>query len=134
MKQYELKTEDFYLNIEADFSKNNCIEDDREDILLQVKSSAFSAYIYSFICKSDFISFVFNLNQLYESLEGSVKLEERYEGNFIEFTALATGYIKVRGELHTLDFKHKLEFENQFDQTYLREFAKKLYQDYKKGS
>ena len=69
------------------------------------------------------------LMELYETLSGKARLEEPYGmQNYIEFEVIARGHIKVKGNIHNghYEYSHKLFFENEFDQTYLRDFSKKL--------
>lgn len=80
--------------------------------------------------------FAVNLNELYETLSGSVRLEESYSMHcFLEFTAVAGGHIRIKGYIHNkmgIGYGHELTFENKVDQTYLRGFAKTLFADYGK--
>ena len=76
------------------------------------------------------------LNELYETLSGSVRLEEPYSMHcFLEFTAVTDGHIRIKGRIHNkkgIGYGHELIFENEVDQTYLRGFAKTLFADYGK--
>jgi len=76
--------------------------------------------------------FAVQLNKLYETLNGSASLEEPGSAlGFISFAATTGGHIKVWGYIH---YKHtqELTFENEFDQTYLKNFAEALFADYGK--
>lgn len=80
--------------------------------------------------------FAVNLNELYETLSGSVRLEEPYGMHcFLEFTAVTGGHIRIKGYIHNkmgVGYGHELTFENEVDQTYLGCFAKTLFADYGK--
>ena len=80
--------------------------------------------------------FAVNLNELYETLSGSVRLEEPYSMHcLLEFTAMAVGHIRIIGFIHNkmgVGNGHELKYENEVDQTYLRGFAKALFADFGK--
>lgn len=80
--------------------------------------------------------FAVNLNELYKTLSGSVRLEEPYSMHcFLEFTAVTGGHIRIKGYIHNkmgVGYGHELTFENEVDQTDLRGFAKALFADYGK--
>lgn len=67
-----------------------------------------------------------------ETLFGKARLEEPYEiQNYIEFEVITRGHIKVKGNINNgyygyYEYSQELFFENEFDQTYLRDFSKKL--------
>lgn len=45
--------------------------------------------------------FAVNLNELYETLSGSVRLEEPYGMHcFLEFAAVTGGHIRIKGRIH----------------------------------
>ena len=77
-----------------------------------------------------------NLNELYETLSGLVRLEEPYGMHcFLEFTAVRSGHIRIKGRIHNkkgIGYGHELTFENEVDQTYLGGFAKTLFADFGK--
>lgn len=78
--------------------------------------------------------FAKELFELYNSLSGKTRLEEPYGiHSYIEFEARSGGYIKVKGTIHSNNhngFLQEISFENEFDQTFLKDFAKKLYTEY----
>ena len=80
--------------------------------------------------------FAVNLNELYETLSGSARLEEPYSMHcFLEFTTVTGGHIRIKGQIHNkmgVGYGHELTFENEVDQTYFRGFAKALFADYGK--
>ena len=79
-----------------------------------------------------FARFCVDLSKLYETLAGSAKIEEPYGyKQFIEFKADRLGHILVFGMIRDGDtLMHELKFQNQFEQTYLKDFSKKLAQSY----
>jgi len=90
--------------------------------------------LYMDIDVKDLSCFAEQLHGLYESLEGAARLEEPYSvHNYIEFSAMGGGHIAVRGRINNKNAygrTQELTFENGLDQTYLQEFAKKLFADY----
>ena len=81
-----------------------------------------------------FAGFACTLHEVYETLTGTAELREPYGAqSFIIFTADRSGRIKANGKISGFDSdgrRQTLLFQNEFDQTYLKNFAKKLFADY----
>ena len=71
---------------------------------------------------------------LYDTLSGEARLEEPYSvHNYIEFVAEAGGHIRVYGRLNNKSaygYTQEINFENEIDQTYLRDFVNRLLADF----
>lgn len=120
---YSIKTDTFCLELTP-------IAD---TITIKVSSYDFSAVACIDSDEALTAGFALQINELYENLKGVARLQDLYEtDSFIEFTALDLGHIAVRGQIISLRNRQtqQLEFENSFDQTYLRDFAKKLLLDF----
>ena len=126
---YKLETENFSLELLPGIHQDNFPYPKANSLQVKVSSLGFSADI----ALSDF---AVNLNELYETLSGSVRLEEPYGMHcFLEFTAVTGGHIRIKDYIHNkmgVGYGHELTFENKVDQTYLRGFAKTLFADYGK--
>ena len=131
---YKLKTERFLLELRPELHQNDLPYPVNCSLGVSVSSYGFSAETIMDINASRLGEFAVCLNELYETLKGSAKLEEVYgTESFLEFTAVSRGYIRVRGTLHSgtdYGYTQELNFENEFDQTYLRSFAQDLLADY----
>lgn len=130
---YRLETENFFLEIEPEVHENDLSFRGNTNLSVKVASYGFSAEAVMDIDVRELVEFALRLNELYETLEGSARLEEPYGmRGYIEFLACGRGHIKVRGEVHNgMDHGHeqKLTFENEIDQTDLKTFAKALLAD-----
>lgn len=70
---------------------------------------------------------------LYKKLNGTALLKEYYcDDKWIEFFGDGKGHMFVKGKIYNFSKCHtkELYFENEFDQTYLKDFATKLYNDF----
>ena len=97
------------------FSAESCF--DTEDVLI-----------------ADFAS---QLNEMYQKLDGSAIIQDLYEtDSYIEFIAQKCGHITVRGQIIWSRNRHtqQLTFENEVEQTYLRDFVSALTADYAKNA
>ena len=131
MKQI-LNTEKFKLELVIEYYK----EAEYEDCVLNLKveSEGFAASTSFEVYRKSFFYFVKNLKNMYDSLDGNAKIEDAYEGRgYIEFASDSTGHINIKGLLISPLHNQELKFENEFDQTYLRDFVSDLcstYQEY----
>ena len=77
------------------------------------------------------LAFANELQALYATLTGTVRLEEPYGyRNYLEFSGDGHGHIKAEGRLRVYGHSgiiQELRFENQFDQSYLKPFSQALY-------
>lgn len=130
---YTLEADAFRLEIEPfDWDDESPME-----LTLRVTSDDFSGCgRYFVVFHEPFAAFARDTMSLYETLTGTARLEKSFgsDGSFIELRAGKRGHILVNGMLVNSDSGHKqtLQFENEFDQTFLQPFAKKLFADYKK--
>ena len=128
---YKLETENFALELEP-YPANSRLR-------IKVSSYGYSADAVMDADKVYIAGFAVCLNELYEKLSGTARLEDFgtdfFSESFIEFTAKKNGYIGVSGCIdnrqdYNCRFFQQLTFENEFDQTYLRDFARALLADY----
>lgn len=130
---YTLEADAFRLEISPfDWDDETLME-----LTIRVTSDNFSGCgSYFVVCHEPFASFARDIMALYKTLTGTARLEENFgpDNGFIEFRAGKMGHILVSGTLFNngRDHTQSLHFENEFDQTYLQPFAKKLFADYKK--
>ena len=103
---------------------------------IKVSSCGFSAQSEMLVGVRTLKYFANEIKKLYETLHGTAKMEEPYGAkNYIEFTALTGGHIRVKGIIDnkaSYGFTQSLSFENEIDQTYLKDFSEKLFVDYGK--
>ena len=67
--------------------------------------------------------------KVYDSLRGSAVLKESYGRNHIIFEALPNGHILVKGIINNYcknGHEQELKFENEFDQSYLKDFIHEI--------
>lgn len=79
--------------------------------------------------------FASQLNEMYQKLDGSAIIQDLYEtDSYIQFIAQKRGHIAVRGQIIWIRNRHtqQLTFENEIEQTYLRDFVRALTADYAK--
>lgn len=134
---YKLETENFSLELLPGIHQDNFPYPKANSLQVKVSSLGFSADSIMDIDAIALSDFVVNLNELYETLSGSVRLEEPYGMHcFLEFTAVTGGHIRIKDYyIHNkmgVGYGHELIFENEVGQTYLRGFAKTLFADYGK--
>jgi len=133
---YRLETENFLLELKPKVHQDDLIFPVNTDLNVKVFSYGFSAESVMDIDIRKLADFAVQIHELYETLKGSVKLEEPYGFQcYIEFTASCGGHIKITGNIHNgkaYGYEQELTFENEIDQTYLKSFATKLFADYAK--
>ncbi len=103
---------------------------------VRVSSYGYSADTFMDVGVQGIVEFAVQLKDLYESLSGEARLEEPYSvHNYIEFIAETGGHIRVMGRLNNKSaygYTQEINFENEIDQTYLREFVNRLLADFGK--
>lgn len=133
---YTLKSENFYLSLNPQvwpedfpFPVNTAMD-------IKVISYNFSARAVIDTDAKRLAAFALRLNELYENLQGSARLEETYGlHSYIEFTAGARGHITVKGDIYSTaayQYSQRLCFENEIDQSYLKDFSDALLADFEK--
>lgn len=95
---------------------------------IHLYSNGFSAITTMDIDFKECKVFISEINNLYNTLKGSTSITEPYGSQKITFSADKTGHIDVFGNLTSMTngYSHSLEFENSFDQTYLKDFVYEL--------
>lgn len=95
---------------------------------IQLYSNGFSAITTMNVDFKKFKIFISEINNLYNTLKGSTEITEPYGSQKITFSADKTGHINVSGNLYAIfdGNSHSLDFENSFDQTYLKDFVSEL--------
>ena len=133
---YRLKTEHFFLEFNPELHQDDFSYAVNTSLSIKVISYGFSAESIMDIDVRKLANFTVQLNELYETLEGSARLEEPYGGHgYIEFMACGRGHIAVKCNIHNgnaYGYEQDLSFEIEIEQTCLKSFAKGLYANYKR--
>ena len=97
---------------------------------VKVSSYGYSADTFMDVGVQGIAEFALHLKDLYETLSGEARLEEPYSvHNYIEFIAETGGHIRIMGRLNNksaFGYTQEIVFENEIDQTYLRDFVNRL--------
>ncbi len=133
---YRLETENFLLELKPKVHQDDLPFPVNTVLNIKIFSYGFSAESVMDIDVRGLADFAVHLNELYETLKGSARLEEPYGVHcYIEFMACCGGHIKIKGDIHNgnaYGYEQELTFENEFDQTYLESFTRALFTDYAK--
>lgn len=133
-----LHTNNFTLEIELQVFEKDFELPVNAILNISVQSDGFGAKTTMDIDVKELSKFAFGLKNLYDILIGTIRLEEPYGlHNYIEFSGNGNGYINVVGVLNNYcrnGLEQELQFRNEFDQTYLNEFANELCFAYSKFS
>ncbi len=132
---YTLDADRFKLSLTPKVHEKDLLEPVNTSLKVNVFSYGFSADSSMDINARDLGKFAVQLNELYKSLNGSAELNAPYGDSYLVFTAAIGGHIRISGCIHNENAygcTQKLCFENEIDQTYLRDFAKALSADYRK--
>ncbi len=101
---------------------------------VKVSSYGYSADTYMDVGVQGIAEFSLQLKDLYETLSGEARLEEPFSvHNYLEFVAETGGHIRVMGRLNNksaFGYTQEIYFENEIDQTYLRDFVNRLLADF----
>lgn len=95
----------------------------------KIDSDNFAAAATMDIDIKAFRVFAGDLLKVYDSLRGSAVLKESYGRNHIIFEALPNGHILVKGIINNYcknGHEQELKFENEFDQSYLKDFIHEI--------
>ena len=129
--EYKIETDVFMLKLEPVVHERDLREAVNTSLMIHVSSYDFSAKTMLDIDVRGLAGFAAGLLALYEELSGSVRLRVPYADEcYVEFSADRLGHIRISGVLdngNRFGFTQKLQFQNEIDQTSLREFAKGLY-------
>ncbi len=129
MATYKLITNNFMLEMELEVFEEDILIPVNSILNIKVNSDNFRASTTMDIDVKMFEAFAKELLQVYNSLSGSTILKETYGNNFIAFKATANGHIYVKGLMNnhcTNGHEQELKFENEFDQTYLKNFVDEI--------
>jgi len=133
---YRLEAENFLLELKPKVYQDDLMFPVNAGLNVKVSSYGFSGESVLAIDIREFADFAVQIHELYETLKGSVKLEEPYGFHcYVEFIASRGGHIKITGNIHNgnaYGYEQEFTFENEIDQTCLKSFAKELYTDYLK--
>lgn len=132
---YSIETENFFLELNPEVNEEDISYPVNTNLYVTVSSSGCSVKeAIMEIDVKDLAEFARTLHEIYETLTGTAELREPYGARgFIRITADRSGRIKVSGKLSRTDsYGHTqtLLFQNEFDQTSLKDFSKKLFADY----
>ena len=129
MKKYILKANDFVLEIELAVFEEDIDIPINSMLNVKIYSDNFSAATTMDMDIRAFRIFAEELFNVYTSLQGCAELKEPYGNSFIIFKAMTNGHIHVNGVVYNhciSGHEQELRFENEFDQTYLREFVNEI--------
>ena len=102
---------------------------------IKVSSYGFSADSVMDTGIREMTDFVMQLKEMYEKLNGSAELSEPYGISYVKFLAKAGGHISVWGRISnksSFGFEQELTFDNEIDQTYIKDFVYGLCSDFEK--
>ena len=133
MREYVLETENFRLSLSIDVFESDVEYASNAVMKVIVVSDGFSANTEMDIDVKEFAAFAEGLLNVYDTLKGETIIKEPFgHQQYVEFKGGKNGHITVEGYLRSISGTHGLRFENSFDQTYLRAFAKELAADFAK--
>ena len=128
--EYVLHAGEFSLWLHPELSEDGSLPSDTLYLDIAVKSNGFSGSTSVSIRSSELSKFALDLNSLYHNLSGEAWIEGH---SFLSFTGNGRGHIAVRGSLFQgtgIGDEHTLTFQNQIDQTDLKEFCAQLLRDF----
>ena len=131
--KYQLKTDNFFLGCELQVFESDIKYPSNTVMQISVSSSGFSGESSMDIDVKQFAVFSAELLNIYDTLTGAARIDEPYGEQFIQFSGNGLGLIQVKGYLIDNSANgciQKLNFENEFDQTYLKDFSHMLYDAY----
>lgn len=126
--KYTLDTGEFSLILIPEIYYSDIKYPENTILHIELYSSGFSAKTTMDIDIKEFKVFISEINDMYNTLKGNTSITEPYGSQVINFSADRTGHINVSGNLSAIFDGNcqSLEFENCFDQTYLRDFVQSL--------
>lgn len=133
METHTLIADGFSLSLELNISEQDIKYPSNTIMNVSVKSESYSAISSMDIDIKKFALFSIGLKGMYDGLSGTAEIEETYGYHkFLKFISCKNGYISVKGYLCDDTKDNELFFNNAFDQTFLKDFADKLYTGYSK--
>lgn len=130
-----LKTNNFYLEIELDIFEENLEIPANTIMNIYVESDGFIGRTFLEIDIKEFSKFAVSVYKLYNFLTGTAKITEPYgHKSFLEISGDKNGHINIKGEISYINnvYMQELKFENEFDQTCLKDFATEIFEKYSK--
>lgn len=131
---YRIETDTFKLEFVPDIFEQDFALPVNVYLGVKVSSYGYSADTFMDVGVQGIAKFALQLKDLYETLSGEARLEEPYSvENCIEFIAETGGHIRVMGRLNNksaFGYTQEIYFENEIDQTYLRDFVNRLLDDF----
>ena len=127
--KFMLKSEQFNLSLDFRVFESDIEYPSNTILSVCVSSSGFSAATTIDIDIKIVCDFCNELENLYNTLKGSTKIQEAYGKQYILFSGDGLGHIMVSGFLDSQGangFWQELKFENCIDQTYFPGFLKEL--------
>ena len=132
---YRIETDTFILELSPEIHEQDFAYPVNVTLGVKVSSYGYSADTYMDVGVQGIAEFAVQLKNLYEILSGKSRLEEPYSvQNYIEFIAETGGHIKVIGRLNNKNdfgYTQEINFENEIDQTHLRNFINQLFADFR---
>ena len=124
-----LESEQFTLSLDFQVFESDIAYPSNTTLSVGVFSSGFSASTTMDIDVKDVCDFCNELENIYNTLKGSTRIQEVYGKQYILFSGDGLGHIMVSGLLNSQGangFWQELKFENRIDQTYIPRFLKDL--------
>ena len=129
--RFTLRTDRFYISLSLRVFESDIQYPSNTIMDVEVESDGFSGKASMDIDVKELAIFAIKLCEIFERLDGEARIEEPYgEKMYISFHGDRRGHINVSGKL--CNMRQSLNFENEFDQTYLQVFARELKQAYTK--
>lgn len=133
--KYIMNAKNFIFECEPEIFEKDTALPTNTILSVHVESDGFGGQTAMDIDIKEFAEFAADLKSLYDLLKGTARLTEPYSENRIEFSCKRNGNITVKGLLNSHcrnGFEQELCFENEFDQTYIKNFAEVLFRDFEK--
>ena len=127
--QFKLEAEQFSLSLGFQVFESDIAYPSNTILSVCVSSSGFSASTTMDIDIKALPNFCDKLTSVYNTLKGSVKIQEAFGTQHISFSGDGRSHIAVSGFLDSQGangFWQELKFENRIDQTYFPRFLKHL--------
>jgi hypothetical protein len=124
-----LESEQFSLSLDFQVFESDIEYPSNTILSVCVSSSGFSAATTMDIDIKAVCNFCNELENVYNTLKGSTKIQEAYGNQYILFSGDGFGHIIVSGFLYSQGancFSQELKFKNCIDQSYLPIFLKRL--------
>ena len=127
--KFMLESEQFTLSLNFQVFESDIKYPSNTILAVCISSSGFSATTTMDIDIKAVRNFCNELENIYNTLKGSTKIQETYGKQYILFSGDGLGHIMVSGFLDSQGangFWQELKFENCIDQTYFPSFLKEL--------